>query len=180
MHGQRGKQRSVHNTFFTLPVLFAMMSNHYGFTYGAKYNWLVLVAIMVAGALIRTSFALRHKALAVGQPVPWRYAVMGTILLAGVIVATLPAPLTAPVAAAPASFAEVQAVVAQRCVLCHGPALQSKNLRFDSADEIARQAQQIYQQTVVLKLMPMNNATRITDAERALIGRWFAAGAPAR
>ncbi|MES2226336.1 MAG: urate hydroxylase PuuD [Pseudomonadota bacterium] len=180
VHGQRGRQRSVHNTFFTLPVLFAMMSNHYGFTYGAKYNWLVLVAIMVAGALIRTSFALRHRALAVGQPVPWRYAVMGTILLAGVIVATLPAPRTAPAAAAPVSFAEVQAVVAQRCVLCHGPAMQSKNLRFDSADEIATHAQQIYQQAVVLKLMPMNNATRITDAERALIGRWFMAGASAR
>ena len=178
VHGQRGKQRSVHNTFFTLPVLFAMMSNHYGFTYGAKYNWVVLVAIMVAGALIRLSFALRHKALAHGQPVPWRWAVLGTLLLIGVIGATLPAPQAAATAAAPATFAEVQAVIAQRCVLCHGPAMQSKNLRFDAPDEIAQHAQAIYQQAVVLKTMPMNNATQITDAERALIGRWFTAGAP--
>ena len=180
VHGQRGKQRSVHNTFFTLPVLFAMMSNHYGFTYGAKHNWVVLVAIMVAGALIRFSFALRHKALAYGKPVPWHYAIVGTLLLLGTIWAVRPEPQPAAAVAAPASFADVQAIVAQRCVMCHGPALQSKNVRFDSADEIAKHAQAIYQQAVVLKTMPMNNATQITDAERALIGRWFTAGAPTK
>ena len=178
VHGQRGKQRSSHNTYFTLPVLFAMMSNHYGFTYGAKYNWLVLVAIMVAGALIRMSFALRHKALAFGQPVPWKYAVVGTLILVAVVAAVMPAPQAAqPLAAAPPTFTEVQAVVSQRCTLCHGAAMQSKNVRLDSADEIAKHAQNIYQQSVVLKVMPMNNATQITDAERALIGRWYTAGA---
>ena len=177
MHGQRGKQRSVHNTFFTLPVLFAMMSNHYGFTYGAKHNWVVLVAIMVAGALIRFSFVLRHKALAYGKPVPWHYAIIGTLLLLGTIWAVRPEPQAAAGAAAPAGFAEVQAVVTQRCVMCHGAAMQSKNVRLDSPDEVTRHAQAIYQQVVVLKAMPMNNATQITDAERALIGRWFTAGA---
>ena len=179
VHGQRGKQRSVHNTFFTLPVLFSMMSNHYGFTYGAKYNWVVLVAIMVAGALIRMSFALRHKALACGKPVPWHFAVIGTLILAGVVIAIRPEPQAAPAAGAAAvRFDEVQVIVTQRCVLCHGPAMQSKNLRFDSPDELVRNAQAIYQQAVVLKTMPMNNATQITDAERALIGRWYTAGAP--
>ena len=180
VHGQRGKQRSVHNTFFTLPVLFAMMSNHYGFTYGAKNNWLVLVAIMVAGALIRLSFALRHKALAYGKPVPWRYAVIGTLLLAVTIFAVAPPPQPAVVATAPATFGEVQAIVTQRCTMCHGAAMQSKNVRLDSAGEIAKHAQVIYQQAVVLKIMPMNNATQITDAERALIGRWFVGGALVR
>ena len=85
-----------------------------------------------------------------------------------------------PVATAPANFAEVQAVVTQRCTLCHGAALQQKNVRLDSAAEIEKHAQQIYQQAVVLKLMPMNNATQITDAERALIGPWFTAGAPTK
>ena len=181
VHGQRGKQRSVHNTFFTLPVLFTMMSNHYGFTYGAKYNWLVLVAIMVAGALIRMSFALRHKALAYGKPVPWHYAVIGTLMLCGVVFALLPPPQPAQseqsADAAPATFTAVQAVVTQRCTLCHGAAMQSKNVRLDSADEVRKHAQAIYQQVVVLKIMPMNNATQITDAERMLIGRWFTAGA---
>ncbi len=180
VHGQHGKQRSVHNTFFTLPVLFSMMSNHYGFTYGAKYNWVVLVAIMTAGALIRLSFALRHKALAYGKPVPWHYAVIGTILLIGTLWAIRPAPQAVVAATAPARFGDVQAVVAQRCVLCHGPTLQSKNVRLDSADEITKHAQAIYQQVVVLKVMPMNNATQITDEERALIKRWFESGASTR
>jgi len=180
VHGQRGKQRSVHNTFFTLPVLFAMMSNHYGLTYGAKHNWVVLVAIMVAGALIRLSFALRHKALACGERVPWQYAGYGCVILLCTVISLTPASQPAQpaaAAAAPVTFAEVQAVVTQRCTLCHGAAMQSKNVRLDSADEIAKHAQQIYQQAVVLKAMPMNNATQITDAERALIGRWFTAGA---
>ena len=184
VHGQRGKQRSVHNTFFTLPVLFTMMSNHYGFTYGAKHNWVVLVAIMVAGALIRFSFALRHRALADGVPVPWRYAVIGTLLLLGTVWAVKPAPQPADVAksaaAAPATFAEVQGIMNQRCVMCHGAALQSKNVRLDLPDELRKHAQAVYQQSVVLKTMPMNNATQITDAERALIGRWFSAGAPTK
>jgi uncharacterized membrane protein len=182
VHGQRGKQRSVHNTFFTLPVLFAMMSNHYGFTYGAKHNWLVLVAIMVAGALIRFSFALRHNALAFGRPVPWRYAICGTLILIGVVAAIMPASQPAEAASAsakPVTFTDVQAIVSQRCVMCHSAAMPSKNIRFDVADEIGKHAQQIYQQAVVLKTMPMNNATQITDAERATLGRWFTGGAPA-
>jgi uncharacterized membrane protein len=181
VHGQRGKQRSVHNTFFTLPVLFSMMSNHYGFTYTAEYNWLVLVAIMTAGALIRLSFALRHKALAYGKPVPWHYAVIGTALLIGTLWAIRPAPQpAAPVGAsvAPAKFADVQVVMAQRCVMCHGGALQSKNVRLDTPDELSKHAQAVYQQVVVLKVMPMNNATQITEDERALIKRWFESGAP--
>ena len=129
VHGQRGKQRSVHNTFFTLPVLFAMMSNHYGFTYGAKNNWLVLVAIMVAGALIRLSFALRHQALAYGNPVPWHFAIIGTVVLGTTVWATKPDAQPVAAAVAPATFAQVQGIVTQRCVMCHGEAMQSKKKR---------------------------------------------------
>ena len=179
VHGQRGKQRSVHNTYFTLPVLFTMLSNHYGFLYQAKYNWVVLVAIMLGGALIRTSFVLRHKALAFGKAVPWQYAAFGTVVLAGVVFALLPAPQAAATAsAAPVKFADVQPVIAQRCQMCHNEQMQSKNVRLDSAAEIGKHAQMVYQQAVVLKTMPLNNATQITDAERALIGTWFKAGAP--
>jgi len=179
VHGQRGKQRSVHNTYFTLPVLFTMLSNHYGFLYQAKYNWVVLVAIMLGGALIRTSFVLRHRALAFGKAVPWQYAAIGTVVLAGVVFALLPAPQAAATAsAAPVKFADVQPVIAQRCQMCHNEQMQSKNVRLDSASEIGKHAQLVYQQAVVLKTMPLNNATQITDAERALIGTWFKAGAP--
>ena len=184
VHGQRGKQRSVHNTFFTLPVLFTMMSNHNGVTFGAKYNWLVLVVLMLAGALIRASFVLRHKALAEGRPVPWRWAVAGTLVVAGTVALLLPRPDPAAAAAEasaasapPPTFAVVQAIVAERCQLCHNAQMQSKGVRLDSAEAIGAHAQQIYQQAVVLKAMPMNNSTQITDAERALLKRWYEAGA---
>ena len=177
LHGQRGKQRSVHNTYFTLPVIFTMFSNHYGFVYGAQHNWVVLVLLMLAGALIRTSFVLRHKALATARPVPWRYAIVGTLMLAGVVAALAPAPRAAVAGLAPVRFAEVQQVVNARCVMCHNEQVVSKNVQLHTPELIAKNAQMLYQQAVVQKLMPINNASQITDAERALLGRWFEAGA---
>ena len=177
VHGQRGKQRSVHNTYFTLPVVFTMISNHYGFVYGAKHNWLVLVALMLAGALVRVSFVLRHKALVEARPVPWRYAIAGTLVIVATVALLLPAAQPAVAKLPPPGFAEVQAIVQQRCQLCHNAEIANKNVRLDSAAEIGAHAQQIYQQAVVLKLMPMSNATQITDAERAALGRWYEAGA---
>jgi uncharacterized membrane protein len=178
VHGMRGKQRSVHNTYFTLPVVFTMISNHYGFAYGAKYNWIVLVVLMLAGALIRVSFVLRHKALAEARPVPWRWAIAGTLVVVATVALLMPAPQVAVASAGPPpTFLQVQAVVSQRCQLCHNAVVNNKGVRLDSPDLIAQHAQQIYQQAVVLKAMPMNNATQITDAERALLGRWYEAGA---
>ena len=177
VHGQRAKQRSVHNTYFTLPVLIAMLSNHYGFLYGAPNNWLVLVAIMVAGALIRHSFVARHKALVQGKPVPWSHAVAGTAIIVGLAVWLMPAPQPKAAAAPPASYAELRAVLDARCAMCHNEQLQSKNVALHTPELVAKNAALIYQQAVVLKTMPLNNATQITDAERALIGRWFNEGA---
>jgi uncharacterized membrane protein len=180
VHGQRAKQRSVHNTYFTLPVLVAMLSNHYGFLYGAPHNAVVLVLLMAAGALIRHSFVVRHKALVQGKRVPWEYAAGGTLLLVGVALWLVPASQALPTAASPPTFGDVQAVVTQRCTLCHNEQVVSKNIQLHTPALIQQHAQQIYQQAVVLKTMPLNNATQITDAERALLKRWFEAGAPAR
>ncbi|MBX3608140.1 MAG: urate hydroxylase PuuD [Piscinibacter sp.] len=178
VHGQRAKQRSVHNTYFTLPVLIAMLSNHYGFLYGAPHNWLVLALVMLAGALIRHSFVARHKALVAGRRVPWEHAVVGTLVLVGVAGWLAPAPQPAAAKAEPVHFAQVQQVVAQRCTMCHNEQVISKNVQLHTPELIAKNAQALYQQAVVLKTMPLNNATQITDAERALLGRWFEAGAP--
>ena len=94
-----------------------------------------------------------HKALAYGKPVPWHFAIAGVVVLLATVWATKPDVQPAAAVAAPATFAQVQAIVTQRCVLCHSAAVQSKGVRLDSADEIARQAQAIYQQSSVLKLM---------------------------
>jgi uncharacterized membrane protein len=178
IHGKRGKQRSVHNTYFTLPVILSMLSNHYGFLYEGPNNWLVLVVLMLSGALIRQSFVLRHKALATGQPVPWAYAMVGVVLLGGVASATMPGASVSGVAgnAAP-SFAQVQQVVAERCVMCHNEQLISKGIQLHTPDLLARHAQAVYQQSVVLKVMPLNNATQMTPQERDVLKRWFEDGA---
>ena len=179
IHGQRAKQRSVHNTYFTLPVLFTMLSNHYALTYAHEFNWLVLVLLMTAGALIRHSFVARHKALVQGKRVPWEYAGAGTALIIGLAVWLAPAPQPpAPPPPQTVTMAEVRAVMEQRCVLCHNAQVQQKNVALHTPELVKQHAQAVYQQAVVLKLMPMNNATQITDAERALIERWFETGAP--
>ena len=183
IHGKRGKQRSVHNTYFTLPVLFAMLSNHYSFTWNHPQNWLILILMMFAGAAIRQFFVLRHGYKLGRNPHPLPYALVGVAVIIGTIIWLKPAPRPAAVAAARAaavvavSFAEVKPVLAARCIQCHGEQVQMKNVRLDSPEEAKRHAQAIYQQVVVSKLMPMNNATQITDDERALIARWFESGA---
>ena len=101
--------------------------------------------------------------------------------LVGLAIWLAPAPPSAAekaAAAQPAGFAEAKAVIDQRCALCHNAQVQSKNVALHTPELIAQHAQAIYQQTVVLKLMPMNNATQITEAERALIKRWYESGAP--
>ncbi len=181
VHGWRGKQRSVHNTYFTLPVIIAMLSNHYGWLYQGAHNWIVLVFMMLGGALIRHSFAARHKAHVQGRRTPWEHAIIGTLVIIGVMVGLAPRKANEADAASatPATFAAVQAIVAERCVACHNAQLQSKNVALHTPALIRQHAQSVYQQTVVLKLMPMNNSTQITDAERSVIRRWFEAGAKA-
>jgi len=178
-HGRRAKQRSVHNTYFTLPVLAAMLSNHYAFLHGAAGNWVVLVALMAAGALIRHSFVARHRALVLGRRVPWEFAGAGVLVLVALGVWLAPPPPAAQAGAAPGApgFAEVRAIVAARCSVCHNAAVANKNVRLDSAEAILAHAPQVDQQAVVLKAMPLNNATGITDAERDALRRWFEAGA---
>jgi len=135
------------------------------------------VVLMLAAALVRHSFVARHRALLQQRRVPWGYAIAGVAMAVAVTVALLPAPTTATAAATPATMAAVKAIVDQRCVLCHNAQVQQKNVELDSAALIRQHAQAVYQQVVVLKLMPLGNATEITDGERAVIKRWYEAGA---
>jgi len=166
--GQRGKQRSVHNTYFGLPVLIAMLSNHYGMLFNHPQNWLTLIVLMAVGVLVRTWFVKRHKGVNA-----WGLIVAALALLVGLIAWMAPAPRPA-VAAAP-SLAQVQAIVQQRCVLCHNEQLAQKGMQLHTAALIERNAAALYQQAVLQKTMPLGNATGITEDERALLGRWFEA-----
>ena len=100
------------------------------------------------------------------------------MVLIGLIVWLKPAPSdTAAAAPAVVSYAQLKPVIEQRCAMCHGEALQSKGVRLDSPALLQQHAQTVYQQVVVSKLMPMNNATGLTDDERALFAQWFKGGA---
>jgi uncharacterized membrane protein len=172
--GLKAKQRSVHNTYFTLPVIFVMTSNHFAMTYSHEWNWLILVAISVAGALIRIWFVARHG----GNPSPWPAAGAVVILLA-VAAAIAPQSRAAPSVAA-VSFGEVRVVIEHRCVSCHAaepthPAFRAApaGVVFDNDEHILAEADRIHQQTVVTRVMPIGNLTGITEEERQLLDRWY-------
>ena len=180
IYGKRGKQRSVHNTYFTLPVVFAMLSNHYAMTYTHQYNWLILLLIMLAGALIRQFFVMRHR----GQQL-WYLPVAGLVLVLGAFSWTMPKPSPAQVqvAGAPAiKVADIAPIIQQRCASCHSahPTMMGSapaGVMLDTPDEISQNAQRVHQQAVTLKAMPLGNVTQMTDAERQKIAAWFDGGA---
>jgi uncharacterized membrane protein len=174
--GLMGKQRSVHNTYFTLPVVFTMISNHYATLFGHRWNWIILVLLTVAGALVRVWFVMRHKGRA---PAP--------VWIAGLVAFIAAAALVAPRQSGemrPAAFADVQQVLDTRCVSCHAdrPSFQGlpeapKGVKLDTAERIRAQALAIHQQSVLSKVMPPGNLTGMTEEERALVDRWYRSGA---
>lgn len=173
IHGKRAKQRSLHNNYLTLPVLFCMISNHYAFTYSHGRAWAVLALILLAAVLIRHYFNQRHK----GQP-QWRYPAAGAALLAGVAFWLMPA--TAAVApGGKVEIVQVQQVLASRCVACHAehPTLMPAapaGVMLDTPERIDANKSRILIQAVQLKAMPLGNVTAMTDDERALLARWGA------
>jgi len=185
IHGLRGKQRSVHNTYFTLPVLFLMISNHYAMTYGAKYNWLVLIALSFAGALIRAWFVARHKAHERGgrtSPLP---AVLGVIVIAAVAVALTPknsAPVTA--TSGTSEYEQVESILKMRCQPCHsavptqpGFAAAPAGVLLDTSEHIYARLVQTKQQ-LAARTMPIANLTGMTEEERSTVLAWIEHGAP--
>jgi uncharacterized membrane protein len=185
--GLKGKQRSIHNTYFTLPVLFVMISPHYAMTYGARDNWLVLIGMSFAGACIRGWFVARHKpqgrrGLKAALP-----AALGALTLVGLAVALAPKvrSVTAGAAAAPAlAGSGIEAIVQARCVPCHsktpspkfGFAAPPNGVRLDTLSELrARRAN--VEEMLSSRAMPPGNVTGLTDEERAEVLTWIAQGA---
>ena len=173
--GIRAKQRSVHNTYFTLPVLFVMTSNHYAITFSHEYNWLILVAFTVAGALIRIYFVARHKGRASPLPV-----VIATLILLAVAFVIAPRSRATTVADVP--FEQVRSVIESRCTSCHSAtpthfafSAAPSGVVLDTDEQIVAEAERIHQQTVVLKAMPIGNLTQISDEERELLDAWYLA-----
>ena len=175
LDGKLGKQRSVHNTYFTLPVVFLMLSNHYSFTYTGEYAWIIMSLFIFAGAVIRQYFVLRHT----GRN-DLRFPAAGIILLA--VIGWLAAPSGTPAQAggeqAAVTLEQVQGIVTARCTECHsakptyaGFSAAPAGVMLDTADEVLLHAQQI--KTVVAnQYMPLANLTQMSDEERAVIAAW--------
>lgn len=177
-YGAEAAMRSLHNNYFTLPVLFIMVSNHYPFTFGHKYNWAILAALSLIGAGTRHWFNLRGQ----GQRNVWLLPVAALAMVALAFV-------TKPKSYAdyrPVSYNEVRTIIDERCVTCHSssPTFDGykqigppQGLVFDTEQDILTKASHINTQVVVTKQMPLSNLTGITDEEREAIGAWFYQGA---
>jgi uncharacterized membrane protein len=178
--GVVAKQRSVHNNYLTLPVVFAMLSNHFPSAYGHSYAWLVLVALMTIGAWIRHYFNLRHA----GRTV-WWIPVTAALAIALVAVSIRPSGGSSgsvAAGAAPVRFSRAQTIVRERCVPCHSShptkvAAAPLGIKFDTAAEIHSQAAAIERVAVESTTMPLGNATGMTQDERELLGAWIRHGA---
>ena len=180
--GLRGKQRSVHNNYLTLPAVFAMLSNHFPMTYGHEYGWLILIAIMAILVWVRHFFNLRHQ----GRTV-WAIPIGATGAIALLAIAIAPWGRTAGgdgATASPVAFASVQSIIEARCQSCHSAHPTQKGftappmgVTFDAAEQIRANAARIEQMAVISKAMPLGNVTGMTQDERDILGAWIRQGA---
>lgn len=178
----RAKRVSIHNNYFTFPVIVLMVSNHFPGVYGNRYSWLLLLVLTAAGVAVRHVLNIRFTYGA------WKPALAATIAVSVIaLYAILNIGSAATVAAsssAPVTFDEVRHVIDRRCAVCHsaqpsdltfGPA--PVGVKFDTPEEIVARAARIRERAVVTRTMPPGNKTHVTEAERALLGRWVTEGA---
>jgi uncharacterized membrane protein len=161
------KNRSVHNNYLTLPVLFTMLVGHFAFVYGNEDAWVafVLIAVLLAG--VRHFFNLWHA----GRRAWW---ILGVAAVGAVALAFWLEPEEAAAPDAPVAFAEIAPIVEQRCATCHSGATAPLGVRLETQAEIEARADDIERQAVVTQAMPPGNATGMTDDERALLAAWVA------
>ena len=174
--GAKAKLRSTHNNYFTLPLLFIMISNHYPMTYAHKHNWLVLLALVVISAFARHFFNLRHRGVL--RPSILVTAAFATGALAWAIIPVRTIPNTEPENAI--SDGQVSALISRHCVACH--ATQPTHPMFSAApggialetiSDIKRWSTQIRAVAVDSEDMPMLNKTKMTAEERQMLGQWI-------
>ena len=179
--GKRALQRSLHNNYMTLPVLFIMMSGHFPSTFGHAWNWAVLAALSMISALARHYFNLKNQ----GRRIVW---ILPAALAAFVVLAALSRPPATQTSSTQPShevrFWQVRQIIDQRCLSCHAadpqdPAFESPplGLMLDTAEQIQRASDMIFARAVQTQTMPLGNLTGMTEEERAMLGAWITQGA---
>ena len=185
--GAAAKQRSMHNNYLTLPVLFVMISNHYPLAFASRWNWLIFGIVLVVGAVIRHFYNTRHK----GLPSPWWTWGVAAAGMAAIVLLSAAGPSSpeeaamAPADPAAVTFAQAEEVVLGRCSMCHaaepaweGVPVAPNGVMLDTPERIALQAREIALQAVHTDAMPPGNVTEITPEERGILAAWVEAGAP--
>lgn len=175
--GKNALARSLHNNYFTLPVLFVMVSNHFPSTFGFQYPWAILAAITLGTAGVKHYLNLKEK----GRYNVWVLPVSVMILLAACFIS---APQKITTKCDPVSFTQVNQIIIKRCITCHSSrptddvyTAPPNGVVYDTPQDIQKLKDKIYQQVVVTKTMPLNNKTGITPEERDLIRCWIDQGA---
>jgi uncharacterized membrane protein len=189
--GEQAKQRSLHNNYLTLPVLFLMISNHHPLSFATRWNWLIVAIVIVVGAVIRHFYNMRHA----GRPSPWWTWGVATVGMALVVWLSGAPPLAEDTAAlagdrsavtpGAVAFAEIENIVLSRCSMCHAAAplwagivAPPKGVRLDTPEMIRKHADQIRLQATLTHAMPPANLTELSPEERRILAAWIAAGAP--
>jgi uncharacterized membrane protein len=181
--GELGKQRSVHNNYLTLPVIFLMIANHYPLMFATRFNWVIVAIVLAIGPAIRHFFNSRHE----GKGSPWW---TWGVAAAGMLAVAWLSGLGPRDAGARASKVDVKAAentVLARCSMCHmegpvWPGVHSppKGVLLDNPENIRRHAHLIEINAVRSHAMPPGNITEMTGEERQILAAWLAAGAPAK
>jgi uncharacterized membrane protein len=184
--GEQAKQRSMHNNYLTLPVVFLMISNHYPLSFASRWNWVIFALVLVVGAVIRHFYNVRHR----GLPNPWWTWGVAAAGMALIVVLSAGGPSHGERAAVgpgqEVTFADVESIVLSRCSMCHaaeplwpGIAAPPKGVMLDHPELIRLQAREIYLQAAASDAMPPANVTELEPEERGMLAAWYEAGAPA-
>ena len=178
--GEMGAQRSLHNNYFTLPVLFIMISNHFPMTYGHSMNWAVLAALSLISAGIRHYFNLKHK----GHHNVWILPVATVAMLALAFVMAPQAQNKNSDLSTSITYQDIHPIIVNRCQPCHssnpnfmGFTQPPQGIIYETPEQVKAVVHKIKAQVVDSMMMPPGNLTKITDQERAQLGAWIAGGA---
>lgn len=172
--GQAAKQRSLHNNYMTLPVLFIMISPHYPMTYGAERPWLVLALLGLTGVAVRHVFNLRGR----GRPTGRTIVLAAALALASVTYVTLEKTGAVPEPTQNLTYADIAPILATHCAGCHGVNRPPRAMALDSWELVRAASARIKAVAVETRVMPLGNPTGMTPAERQRLGAWIAAGSP--
>jgi uncharacterized membrane protein len=185
--GKQAKQRSTHNNYLTLPVLFLMLSNHYPLAFGTEYNWIIASLVFLMGVTIRHWFNTQHARK--GSPT-WTWMVTVLLFIVIMWLSTVPkvltegsearASTTEQAVVAAADFSKVRDTVLGRCSMCHarepgweGIVVPPKGVILESDGDIVEHAREIYLQAGRSRAMPPANVAGVTEEERQLLATWY-------